>query len=567
MSQTLPEVPCNNPTQFCRLCFSRQNIHWVIRTNGTEVDLPFINTIGSCLGVWLKLDEDFPCAVCRKCTTEIERIIEFRENCRLCDEALKQKRQNDPTALVLFYDFPEDRVFMNVLPKPGFDEADDRTSESELILPEVVLNEDSPKQEPHVVDGLQNYEKRLALTSYFESYSRWSQRMLEAKDDDERTVVAPESLEQENQDQNDSVVNPMSVGWCCLCRRNFHTATKLKNHLALKHYQNDGFYCVVCGKKLRTYPQLREHALRHDTKLMISCEKCGKKFPTHQQLKEHALRHEKKLMISCEKCGIQFRRSHELDAHRKMDNCRVRTPMYCKCRYCDRMFSNKGRYIFHLKALHSDKPLPDLSKQHHHVERKLRRPFRNEALDRIITDTDGKDPHIEKNGRFVVCLGPILPHMRNARFPDRKIENNKNTLSRTVESGRIMVSLDKLSDDDLLKMNQHSPTNSEAQIIPEEVICTICFVQFHDLLEFNIHLKQCRATVASSLASSPKPFELCQCEICIDIVDEHDQFSEHLQHHGCSLDVKLHDCSLCTEWRLSSTQETRLSTPPLILGD
>ncbi|XP_058456078.1 uncharacterized protein LOC131433293 [Malaya genurostris] len=104
MSQTLPEVPCNNPTQFCRLCFSRQNIHWVIRTNGTEVDLPFINTIGSCLGVWLKLDEDFPCAVCRKCTTEIERIIEFRENCRLCDEALKQKRQNDPTALVLFYD-------------------------------------------------------------------------------------------------------------------------------------------------------------------------------------------------------------------------------------------------------------------------------------------------------------------------------------------------------------------------------------------------------------------------------------------------------------------------------
>lgn len=82
------------------------------------MDKPFIRTIGECLGIWLTLEEDFPCAVCRACSTLLEQILEFREKCRQCDEALKKKRHEEPLAMVMFYDYPEGRVFLNGSAKP-----------------------------------------------------------------------------------------------------------------------------------------------------------------------------------------------------------------------------------------------------------------------------------------------------------------------------------------------------------------------------------------------------------------------------------------------------------------
>lgn len=90
-----------------------------------------MNTIGECLGIWLSLEEDFPYAVCLLCTKRLEGILEFRETSRRCDEALKAKRREDPNAMVLFYDYPEDKVFINGSDKPGFfqdDPGESRTS-------------------------------------------------------------------------------------------------------------------------------------------------------------------------------------------------------------------------------------------------------------------------------------------------------------------------------------------------------------------------------------------------------------------------------------------------------
>lgn len=90
-----------------------------------------MNTIGECLGIWLSLEEDFPYAVCLPCTKRLEGILEFRETSRRCDEALKAKRREDPNAMVLFYDYPEDKVFINGSDKPGFfqdDPGESRTS-------------------------------------------------------------------------------------------------------------------------------------------------------------------------------------------------------------------------------------------------------------------------------------------------------------------------------------------------------------------------------------------------------------------------------------------------------
>ncbi|XP_058811974.1 zinc finger protein 354A-like isoform X2 [Topomyia yanbarensis] len=543
MAEALPEVPSNDPTQFCRLCFSLENMHWVIRTNGTEVDRPFIDTIVSCLGVWLKLDEDFPCAVCRRCTAEMERILDFREQCRLCDEALKQKRQEDPTALVLFYDYPKDRVFMDVPPKMEF-VVDDTNVENEPFQLEVMTDEDNKEQIVKLEEDISvnQSEKELALKSYFESYARWSQRTLTAKDDDEMTVVAPETLEQERlaeihpelfPDKDDSV-NPRSIGWCCLCRRNFCTATNLKSHLAQMHYENGGFNCTVCCKKFPTYLQLREHALRHETQLMISCDKCG----------------------------IQFRRSHELEAHRKTDGCRVRTSMFGKCRYCDRMFSNKGRYIFHLKALHPDKPIPNLPgiRPSHHSQQSTSRA--DAPQDKLIHNSTGGVRRIDNNGQFVVLFRKILPKPEPSS--DRIIQTNESTSSRTVQNGRFMASLEKLNTNQQDKRLQPVP---QAQVDPAEIICTGCFAQFDDLPDFTTHLQQCCATADNPVASAPKPFLLCRCDVCSDIFDQIDQFLEHLQQHDRPFDVKPHDCSLCIEWRLRSTQDPRPCTPPSILGE
>ncbi|XP_055613973.1 uncharacterized protein LOC129760351 [Uranotaenia lowii] len=282
MSQCLPEIPCNDPTLFCRFCFGQDDINWVIRTSGTEIDQPFVKTIGQCLGIWLQLNEDFPCAICSMCSYRLEQIAEFRTTSHLCDEALRSKRQQDPGAMVLFHDYPVDKVFYESCPR---NDPDMENEIPQIILPRSLAKtkklEAVQSDEPKLVSRNQEI-KRQELQSYLKSYLKWKAMIEKNKDDDEVTVIAPESsryhVESTFRQHTNSLVKirntrrtmKSGVGiakriigqnQCLLCRKKFTTTTNLDHHVSVAHPIGDGtnFFCKECPRSYKSYFHLRRH--------------------------------------------------------------------------------------------------------------------------------------------------------------------------------------------------------------------------------------------------------------------------------------------------------------------
>lgn len=516
MDKSLPTVPSNDPTRFCRLCFTLENIHWVIRTSGTAVDQPFINTIGECVGVWLKLNSDFPCAVCRSCTAMLEMIIDFRDACRRCDTALSQKRNEDPTAMVLFYDYPEDRVFASGSQKPDFI-TDDPDFDQEPMSPEVILSDD-----PVVISKkefrLSTMEKQIALKRYMYSYASWETKIKRAKDDDEMTIDAPEAVE-ENRSHARVILQEKQATQKAMQTYKKRLTGQLQT------------WCYQCKRELNTVANLKNHVATHHPAIGFSCVECGKKFWTQHQLKCHLRRHRASMMITCRKCGIQFTNDSELAAHYK-NNCRQRKALICKCAYCDRTFSQRGRYIFHLKTLHPGKALPSRNKiapktadgQH------LRAHQRQLSLDQRIRTQQGTGTCIERNGHFAVVLKPLSE------------EYIQDCLDGFIpEVPQVFI-----------KEND------------EEILCTACFEQFPYMASFREHLED--DCIGHEAGLRAEPYILCPCEFCSTILEDVNLFSEHLRQHIQSLDEKPHQCERCRVGK-SPCKERPCTSPVAILGD
>lgn len=521
MSQVLPDVPSNDPTRFCRLCFSQQNMHWVIRTFGTEVDLPFVNTIGECLGLWLSLEEDFPCAVCWQCTKRLEEIVQFREGSRLCDEAIRNKRHEDPSALVLFYDYPEDKVFINGPTRPGF-LPDDPDFESESILPEVVLDDSGSIASTTLEkQSLKTQtEKQQELKSYMDSYATWSSEINRVKDDDEMTISAPETLAQENLPElsilcekydNEPKLSAkqktkkkpvvFSTYSCSFCQNIFHTKERLEHHKQAKHN----------GSRK---PQVLQGKLK--------CPDCDQIFLSESQRRQHAIRHRRSLLINCPTCGIQFVTQNELMAHLKNKGCRLMS--FGKCKYCDRTFSRRGRYIFHLKKLHPDKPIPS------------------------------DEPELPR--------ATILPNPAFQTYSDiKKTDTGTSSLPPVEEHGRFVVMLEPLSMD----IQSGSSTSTTSPDQPENLVCIMCYERFDDLPTYNEHLELCYSPDTNT-GQAPPPYELCNCDTCTAVFEAVDPFVEHLREHEQPLQIKPHDCVQC---RCGQTPKFLIHphSPSMILGD
>lgn len=513
MAGRLPQVPSNDPTRFCRLCFSQTSMHWVIRTHGTAIDQPFVSTIGECLGVWLSLTEDFPCAVCRRCTSQLDQIRKMREQARMCDVALKQKRREDPNALVLFYDYPEDRVWMNGTAKPDFYQ-DDSDFENEPILPEVMLNETSEEvvQLPKTT-RLTREEKQLALEGYFEMYSAWKDSVSIVRDDDELTEEAPEALAAEKsaivqvrkEDESYRVryreqptaKNHKSTTWCSSCRLEFHSVDRYLTHMYEKH-QSGG-----SGN---------------------TCDECSQSFTTPGGLKQHMQRHKNNLLLSCEKCSLQFVNESELKGHRTTDGCRqTADQIYGKCEYCDRTFSRQGRYIFHLKRLHPDKPLPKPATAGGRRKSTAGRiEARRKSTAQIPTEQSkpGRIPQGFTDWRYRTGAGRT-----------------------TIEKGRFLIVLNRLTKEQIQSyQDDPAPLKTEAGY---HYVCIMCYGEFEDLDYFNEHLDACREENCPPNGSCPPPMVKCECNVCASIYQQVDQFVDHLQQHERPYEVKPHECAQC----------------------
>ena len=53
---------------------------------------------------------------------------------------------------------------------------------------------------------------------------------------------------------------------CSLCAKPFHDKTSGKFHLEAKHFPSEGYFCIVCGKHLKTQNSLKCHLYQTHTK-------------------------------------------------------------------------------------------------------------------------------------------------------------------------------------------------------------------------------------------------------------------------------------------------------------
>uniref|UniRef100_A0A1Q3EZY1 Uncharacterized protein n=1 Tax=Culex tarsalis TaxID=7177 RepID=A0A1Q3EZY1_CULTA len=519
MAGRVPQVPSDDPTRFCRLCFSQTSMHWVIRTNGTEVDQPFVNTIGECLGVWLSLSDDFPCAVCRECTAQLDQIRRMRELARMCDVALKQKRRRDPP--VLFYDYPEGRVWMNGAVKPDFYQ-DDSDFENEPILPEVMLNEtDEELVQLPKTTRLTQSEKKLALEGYFEMYTAWKESIATSRDDDELTEEAPEALA-EQQFRRGTKKREEAY------RVRYREQQPTKAKIPREPLNNSSTWCTVCRLELRSVDRFLTHMYERHLPGGNTCVECNQSFTTPSGLRQHVQRHKTKLLLSCEKCSLQFVNENELRGHRTTDGCRqTADQIYGKCQYCDRTFSRQGRYIFHLKKLHPDKPLP---KQ---IEGR-----RKSTAARIESARSS----------------PIKDRIPQG-FTDWRYRTGAGRTS--IEKGRFHVILNRLSDEQIQAYREPTPLKTAAGF---HFVCIMCYGEFRDLDAFNDHMAECRhenGGGGDDLGVGPPPMVKCECGVCATIYQEVDHFVEHLQQHERPYEMKPHECVQCMRRSSKSRHRSR----------
>uniref|UniRef100_A0A8D8B3I0 PR domain zinc finger protein 14 n=1 Tax=Culex pipiens TaxID=7175 RepID=A0A8D8B3I0_CULPI len=530
MAGRLPQVPSNDPTLFCRLCFSQTSMHWVIRTNGTEVDQPFVNTIGECLGVWLSLSEDFPCAVCRECTAHLDQIRTLRELARMCDVALKQKRREGPAGgPVLFYDCPEDRVWVNV--KPEFCQ-DDSDFENEPILPEVMLNETSEElvQLPKTTRLTQS-EKKLALEGYFEMYTAWKESIAIVRDDDELTEEAPEAKAEE---EFSSGTRKKKEAY----RVRYREQPSKTNSKSADPNNKSGTFCAVCKLELRSVDRYLTHMYEKHLPGGNTCVECNQTFTTPSGLKQHAQRHKNNLLLSCEKCSLQFVNENELKGHRTTDGCRqAADQIYGKCQYCDRTFSRQGRYIFHLKRLHPDKPLP------------VQIGGRRKSTAGRIEQRRKSAPPARTSP---VQQSPVQRSKIPQGFTDWRYRTGAGRT--TIEKGRFLVILNQLTEEQLQSHQDPMPLKTAAGF---HFVCIMCYGEFRELDHFNDHLEQCRRENGTGADPGPPPMVKCECDVCAAIYQKVDHFVEHLQQHARPYEVKPHECGQCMRRGSKSRQRAR----------
>lgn len=90
-TDTIPDIPNDNPETYCRLCFSGFYVEPLFPPDG-EPKQAVIELIGKLVDIHVTMEVDYRCAVCRMCQMTLEGFHKYRERCRTLDDVLQRKR-------------------------------------------------------------------------------------------------------------------------------------------------------------------------------------------------------------------------------------------------------------------------------------------------------------------------------------------------------------------------------------------------------------------------------------------------------------------------------------------
>ncbi|KAL3276162.1 hypothetical protein HHI36_020881 [Cryptolaemus montrouzieri] len=121
------------------------------------------------------------------------------------------------------------------------------------------------------------------------------------------------------------------------CGKKFTTATKLKNHIKLKHDKKFVAICSICNIGFVKMSDYKSHKTSHSTDKKFQCQKCDNSYKTLSNLNFHLKSHQKKLPFLCNICGKGFMRKEYLETHTNNHN-NIKNFV---CSICSKRFSSE----------------------------------------------------------------------------------------------------------------------------------------------------------------------------------------------------------------------------------
>lgn len=158
------------------------------------------------------------------------------------------------------------------------------------------------------------------------------------------------------------------------CLKTFRCDKNLRMHAQI-HQKNREYICELCGKRLKSYPSLKSHRIRHLGVLPYKCRYCGKGFLESRKRIQHERGvHTGDCEHKCDECGKGYATATGLKTHRNIHssirpfNCndcessfvdrfslkshqRTHTKPF-RCEHCSEGFAQKGGRRRHLSRVH-----------------------------------------------------------------------------------------------------------------------------------------------------------------------------------------------------------------------
>lgn len=383
-TDTIPDVPNDNPETYCRLCFSGFYVEPVFPRDGPPRDA-LLDLIAQHVDIHLSSEADHSCMVCRMCQMTLESFHKYRTRCRALDEVLQRRRLE-----LVEFRVKEEKIDEEPAPVRGFEKgtiyclsSDDEDGngggedleqeggameeyeeveedEEDLIRGDMLV-----KPEPYGVDGRAAEYEEAGVDEEEYQQPQMLPRKRERVDTDE--VVLLESDEEDvggggGGGDGDDGEQSMATSTRASSEAPGQADDPEPDKALPYEVTEDGAYrCTICKESFRLMKEIKGHIRKEHPKdsLIYSCKHCPKKFWELSLLRVHLRYHTMDFPFTCDECGAKFQLKERMDVHVAKYHDK-NSPQYTEkrfsCPLCPRIFMQEQGRQRHIRNFHDVRP-------------------------------------------------------------------------------------------------------------------------------------------------------------------------------------------------------------------